>query len=597
MKLANESGMKKHLYYILCLFLLAGCASGGQVVSSQSITPNQYVVQSKGSTQFFPPQIPAKEPLPQGKTEKPAKPPDSIVKEQLKPTRVLTGAVVKKGPPDVSVVKKEESPDLFEDKVFEEDDDISTLLESTNIQNFDIPIVFNDAVKYYIHFFTVDKRKVFANWLKRARWYVPIITEILRKNGMPEDLVYLAMIESGFNPKAYSTAKACGPWQFIYETGGRYGLRVNYWIDERRDPEKSTVAAAKYLRDLFNQFGHWYLAAAGYNAGEGRVERAILKHNTNDFWDLHKYNALPKETRNYIPQLIAAAIIAKDPVKYGFGSITFDRPIQFVDIAVPPATPLTAIAKASSLDLISVKSYNPELVRGITPPGNSDYEIKLPYPINTLQFSERLETALEGERKIKSVVSHKVKRSDTLEKIAKKYGVKSEDIHLVNSCEDELRIKPGMVIAIPKYSGPSKLIVASNLHSKTLATKSQKTVKTEKKDVDVVKAEKIKPYHIVKKGETLALISDKYGVDVADLKSMNNLKSEKVHPKMKLKLVSHVEKKAAPKAKYHIVKKGETLASISEKYDIDISTLKSANRLKNDTIHAKMKLKITSKES
>jgi len=282
----------------------------------------------------------------------------------------------------------------IEETAIVDDDDLEPLIGSTDLQNFDIPIVFNDAVRYYIRYFTNEKRKVFTNWLRRSRRYAPIITEILRKKNMPEDLVYLAMIESGFNPKAYSPAQACGPWQFIYATGGRYGLKVNYWIDERRDPEKSTVAAAKYLRDLFNQFGHWYLAAAGYNAGERRIERAIEKHNTNDFWELYKYNTLPQETKNYIPQLIAAAVIAKEPEKYGFGSIDFQEPIRFVEIKVPPATPLTTIAKASSLDLDAVRSYNPELVRGITPPGTDDYEIKLPYPMDTIQFSERLESAL-----------------------------------------------------------------------------------------------------------------------------------------------------------------------------------------------------------
>ena len=254
-----------------------------------------------------------------------------------------------------------------------------------------------------------------------------------------------------------------------------------------------------------------------------------------------------------------------------------------------------------------MRSYNPELVRGITPPGTGDYEIKLPYPIDTLKFTERLESALESERKVKSVITYTVKKRDTLPKIAKKYGVKSEDIQLVNNCEEVLQIKPGTTIAIPRFTGPSKMVVAKNLdkESNGQASKSRAKIEPNKEDAQV-KSEKTKLHHIVKKGETLASISDKYGVDVADLKSINKLKNGKVHPNMKLELASyvekkqvekgHVEKKHTAKVKYHVVKKGETLNSISDKYGIGIETIKSTNRLKTNKIQAKMKLKIVVNE-
>ncbi len=446
-----------------------------------------------------------------------------------------------------------------------EDDDISSLIGNDYYKDFDIPIVFNDAVKYFIQYFTSEKRKAFSNWLKRSRYYIPAMKEILKEQGLPEDLVYLAMIESGFNPKAYSPASACGPWQFIYETGGRYGLKVNYWIDERRDPEKSTVAAAKYLRDLFNQFGCWYLAAAGYNSGERRVERAIEKHNTNDFWEIVKYNTLPRETREYIPKLIAAAIIAKDPEKFGFGAIGYDEPVRFSKTKVPAGTPLKTIAKSASMDLGDLRAINPEILRGITPPDTGNYEIKLPLSVDLRGFDKNLDAALVNEKKIAGYATYKVRKKDTLARILKKYRLNYEDIQLVNSGEGDIKIKPGMVLAIPMFKGgqSQNIVVAQKTDRTEKRTDKKSSAKSrvaaaersssKRTDVTVHPDEpensgkqemqqnpkklEAKTYHNVKKGETLSSISNKYGVDISSLRATNRLKNDKVYPGMKLKLV------------------------------------------------------------
>jgi len=580
---------KRYIVLFFALLMVVGCSTSGPVVTTSSRSEST---------------VPARKSPEPGKKAKAETP-------------VKSGNILKS---DDNVVTSEY---LAQD----EEDDISVLLEPDQFQDFDIPIVFNDAVKYYVQYFSTEKKKVFGNWLKRARRYVPVIREILKAQGMPEDLVYLAMIESGFNPKAYSSAKACGPWQFIYATGGRYGLKVNYWIDERRDPEKSTVAAAKYLRDLFNQFGCWYLAAAGYNAGEKRVERAIEQHNTSDFWELSRYNALPRETRAYIPQLIAAAIIAKDPETYGFGSITYDSPLRFSHMRVPRATPLSVIAKSASIELSELRSINPEILRSITPPNDNDYLIKLPQGTDAEEIGAKLRMALNKERQVRDVVAYKVKKKDTLAKIVKRFKLRQEDLYLVNDCEGGLTVKPGMTINIPKFTGPSKARIAvaknevggdsearveqekrggKNTTVEAQAKKSeprqqarkpepQQEAKKSEPQQQARKPEPRKTVHVVKKGETLSAISDKYGVSIVTLKSANNLKNDRVYPNMKLRLVSLSQKKKQP-VKYHVVKKGETLASISSKYNVDVGAFKAANNMKSDKIQPKMKLMIPADE-
>jgi membrane-bound lytic murein transglycosylase D len=547
------------LLVVCSLLLVGGCASTKPGVAKEYLS-EEYPSAAKVNS----------EPSPQMKPEGPRR-------QEGVPAKETALVTVREGIPNV-----------------DDDDDIASLLGQDYDKDFDIPIVFNDAVKYFVQYFTTEKRKVFANWLRRARYYVPVIREILREQGLPEDLVYLAMIESGFNPKAYSPASASGPWQFIYATGGRYGLKVNSWVDERRDPEKSTVAATKYLRDLFNQFGCWYLAAAGYNAGEGRIERAIARHNTNDFWELVKYNTLPRETREYIPRLIAAAIIAKDPERFGFGSITYDQPIKFLEMKVPPASPISTIAKASFLDAHQVRSMNPEILTGITPPDTHDYRIKLPYSVDKEVFRKNLEAALGTQKRIKGVTAYRVRKGDTLLKIAKKHRLGADDLLLVNSPGEELKVKPGTLVCIPCYASQSLKLADSQrvAKSKSLA-KSSSSMVTSKKEGPEPRVSSEQIYHVVKKGETLSTIASIYGLDKASLKSSNNLKKDTVYPNMRLKLAGHIQKKVQPSAKYHVVKKGETLSTIASIYGLDKASLKSSNNLKKDTVYPNMKLKVS----
>ncbi len=185
-------------------------------------------------------------------------------------------------------------------------------------------MILNDSVENHLEYFKTRGRDVFQRWLDRSARYIPVMKDIFREKNLPEDLVYVAMIESGFNPYAVSWAKAVGPWQFMPATGKLYGLKIDWWIDERKDPVKSTYAAAEHLKDLHNLFGSWPLALASYNAGAGKVQRAVLRTRSDDFWDLKASRYIRKETKNYVPKFMAATIIAKNPESYGFSIANYD---------------------------------------------------------------------------------------------------------------------------------------------------------------------------------------------------------------------------------------------------------------------------------
>lgn len=261
-------------------------------------------------------------------------------------------------------------------------------LQATTIQSmyspvdqgphFDLPITYNSKVRSWVKFFQKEGRKDFHRWLERSARYIPKITPTLQNIGLPKDLAYLAMIESGFSSQAVSSAAAVGYWQFIKPTAKRYGLQIEWWLDERRDIVKSTVAAAAYLNDLYKMFDSWYLAAAAYNMGEGRVKKLIKKYQTKNYWVLSRQKDFPTETEQYIPKLLAALLISKSPSLYGFKDLKLQDPMDYDYFNVPGGTDLDNLSYYIGADKQLVKRLNPELIKGFVPQFITSHRIRIP---------------------------------------------------------------------------------------------------------------------------------------------------------------------------------------------------------------------------
>jgi membrane-bound lytic murein transglycosylase D len=311
------------------------------------------------------------------------------------------------------------------------------------------PVVVTPQVEAFIERFTGSRRDIVSLWLSRSQQYLGMIREVFRKHGLPEDLAFVAMIESGFNPLAVSRAGAKGLWQFMAGTARRYGLRVDQWVDERYDAEKSTRAAAAYLKDLYQQFGSWALAKAAYNAGELRIVEAIRAVGSSDFWTLARSRFLQQETKEFVPAIHAATVIGRDPARYGFEPVEV-KPPATETVAVPPSTSLKQIAAASGISLDTLRALNPALVRGITPPGGP-YELKV--PVGT---RDEVVAALAPRRgpvqgKTGRAVAqgparreiHVVRPHETVSSIAKRYGVPVADVLRWNRLDADDVIRPG----------------------------------------------------------------------------------------------------------------------------------------------------------
>ena len=259
---------------------------------------------------------------------------------------------------------------------------------------FDIPVTYNEKVRQWIRYFQTDGRPSFRSWLERSPRFLPVIQYELSRSGLPTDLVYVAMVESGFSTSASSTASAVGIWQFIAPTANRYGLKTDWWIDERRDFHKSTRAAIHYMTDLFSQFNSWYLVAASYNMGENGVRRLIQRHHTVNFWELAERGALPNETSNYVPKIIAAMLISKAPALYGFRDLEYQMPLSFETATVPGGTDLLNLASYLGVSEKYLKDLNPELIRGFIPKEIKGHKIRIPKgSFQTVSQYVRLQTA------------------------------------------------------------------------------------------------------------------------------------------------------------------------------------------------------------
>lgn len=379
----------------------------------------------------------------------------------------------------------------------------------------------NRRVLAYLEFFQVDARDRFAIWLSRLSRYEGMIRERLRAKGLPEDLVYLTLIESGLSNSAVSRARAVGMWQFVSGTGRLYGLEVDPWVDERRDPYKATDAAVNYLSDLVQRLGSVYLAAAAYNAGEGRIQRGV-RHlpgqsdslTDETFFQLADRRYLRRETRDYVPKLIAAALIAKQPGRYGFTDIPRMPPLQFDEIRVPEATGLDVLARLADTTTDALLELNPQFVRGVTPPGR-EVTVRVPRGAGT-RTAERYDT-LSATSRI-TFVEHYVTRGQTLSDIAKQYRVSASLIQGANPSLRTRTLHVGQRVVIP-MSG--RAMPGSSWNSAT-ADDAARTAARSDGGATVAAS------HRVRRGETASQIARRYGVDLDALLDYNGLKRDSV---------------------------------------------------------------------
>lgn len=426
----------------------------------------------------------------------------------------------------------------------------------------------------FIRYFQTRGRDRFALWLARSGKYSDMMRGILSEYGMPGDLVYLALIESGFSPQAYSVARAAGPWQFISGTARRYGLRVDWWTDERRDYEKSTHAAAAYLKDLYGMFESWPLAAAAYNAGEGKIMRAVSRYKTEDYAKLIRYRYLARETKDYVPKMLAALAIARDPEKYGFGEIRYEDPLLFDKVSIPGGSDIAAVGRIIGVHPDSLKDLNPQFRRFCTPPNQEACDVRLPQGF-ALIAAERMEE-IRTEAKV-TFLLHNVGKRESLASLSEQYGTPVETLQEVNGLrKTSLKGVSRLVIPVTGLS-------AENTVPGQEISPDQLRLAHMRIDDRPQRGQRIR----VRRGDTLSKIARRSGVSVSELMRANRLRDAtrlRAGAVIRIPRAGSVSGRggstaASGKGRRHVVRPGDTLWSIARANGVSVKGLAARNHM------------------